>query len=116
MNLLADENIPIETVNLLIQSGHNVVHILSSGPGMTDKEVVNLSNQQHRTILTLDKDFGSLIFAEGHVPTNGVILVRTDQVDPIATGQLLVKVLKSNYNFTGYMTVVTEIFVRQRKF
>jgi predicted nuclease of predicted toxin-antitoxin system len=116
MKLLADENIPLETVELLEESGYDVLSILRNHSGISDSEIIRLSNKEERLIITFDKDFGFLVFAQGLHPTNGVIFLRNAELIPETTAQILIKLLQSGYSFEKCMTVVTEHFIRQRKF
>lgn len=116
MKLLADENIPLETVELLEESGHDVLSILRKYSGISDSEIIHLSNKEERLIITFDKDFGFHVFAEGLLPKKGVIFLRNAELVPEKTAHLLIKLLQSGSSFEGNMTVVTEYFVRQRKF
>lgn len=116
MKLLADENIPLETVELLEESGHDVLSILRKYSGISDHEIIDLSNKEGRLIITFDKDFGFLIFAKGIHPTKGIIYLRDAELTPEKTAQVLIKLLESGNSFDGNMNVVTEHFIRQRKF
>jgi predicted nuclease of predicted toxin-antitoxin system len=116
MKLLTDENIPLETVELLEESGFNVLSILRNYSGIADREIIDLANKEDRLIITFDKDFGFLVFAKWLLPKKGIIFLRNAGLVPEKTAQLLIKLLQSDYSFDGQMTVVTDHFIRQRKF
>ncbi len=65
IKLLADENFPSRSVDILRANGFDVLWILRSYQGISDAEIINLANAEQRLILTFDKDFGHLIFKEG---------------------------------------------------
>ena len=71
MKLLADENIPLETVELLEESGHDVLSILRKYSGISDSEIIHLSIKEERLIIKFDKDFAFHVFAEGLLPKKG---------------------------------------------
>lgn len=73
MKLLANENIPLTTVNILKEEGFDNVSVGEKYAGITDNEVVKLAKQQSRTIITFDCDYSDLIFNKGMKPPNGVI-------------------------------------------
>lgn len=62
---LADENFPSASIDVLTLSGFDTRSVLKQNPGISDKEIVVLANQENRLILTFDRDFGHLIFKEG---------------------------------------------------
>jgi predicted nuclease of predicted toxin-antitoxin system len=62
MKFLADENFPRPAVQLLRNSGHEVRWISEGNSGAIDEDVLETSNRDAVTLLTLDKDFGELVF------------------------------------------------------
>jgi predicted nuclease of predicted toxin-antitoxin system len=75
MKLLANENIPIELVNELRNSGYDILRVDEIRKGMKDQEVLEFSLKESRIIITFDKDFGELAVKEKRKAT-GVILLR----------------------------------------
>ncbi len=73
MKFLADENIPLEVVVHLQKDGVDIISQSIIHPGTDDERV--LSDSKKRVIITLDKDFGELIFRDKKTH-NGVILLR----------------------------------------
>jgi predicted nuclease of predicted toxin-antitoxin system len=73
MKLLADENFPSKSVDLLRARGYDVLWILESHQGIPDSEIIKLSNLENRVILTFDRDLGRLIFKQGLIPKNGIL-------------------------------------------
>lgn len=58
MRLLADENIPLKAIELLRKAGHDVLSISESAPRACDRDFMMLAEEDGRTLLTFDKDFG----------------------------------------------------------
>lgn len=75
VRLLADESCDFSAVRALRAAGFDVLAVVEHCPGATDDEVVALSVQEGRVLLTEDKDFGQLVFAANREFT-GVILIR----------------------------------------
>ena len=75
MKFLADESCDFAVVRLLRNAGHDVVAIAESLPAALDIEVLKLSVQEDRILITEDKDFGEWIFAHGEA-MSGVLLIR----------------------------------------
>jgi predicted nuclease of predicted toxin-antitoxin system len=71
MDLLADENVPRSIVEGFRSIGWNVVWIREIGPGMGDREVIDIARREGRLLLTFDKDFGELALCAGHVQQLG---------------------------------------------
>jgi predicted nuclease of predicted toxin-antitoxin system len=44
---------------------------------MTDSEILKLADKEKAIIITMDKDFGELVF-KSHEPHNGVLLLRLE--------------------------------------
>jgi predicted nuclease of predicted toxin-antitoxin system len=115
MKLLANENIPIRSYQLLKQKGIDILHIGLETPSISDEDVVNLSIKQHRIILTFDADYGTLVFRNKMKPP-GVIYLRFNHFSPEYPAQFLLRLLHNNqYVFEGMFTVVDdEGVIRQR--
>ena len=77
MRLLVDSCVCRPAVDDLRAAGHDVVaaHDWPEDPG--DAEVLKVSNEENRVLVTLDKDFGELVFVTG-APHRGILrLVNT---------------------------------------
>lgn len=95
MKLLANENLPLSSVKYLEKEAHNVLYIGRDYMGISDREVMNLSIKENRTILTFDKDYGNLIFKHNYRPTEGVLYLRLNNYKPKEPGKIVAKLLKS---------------------
>ena len=75
LRLLLDENIGKRVVTALRESGYDVASVLEDAPGSTDTDVLKRARKEKRILVTLDKDFGALIFrdSESYV---GVLFLR----------------------------------------
>lgn len=75
MRLLFDENIGYDVVRYFRSQGHDVVSALESMRGMPDNEIIKRAAEEQRTIITLDKDFASLVFYSA-ARSSGIVLLR----------------------------------------
>jgi predicted nuclease of predicted toxin-antitoxin system len=117
MKLLANENIPLASVRILEDKGFDVLSIGRDHAGIQDAEVMQLSIDQARTIITFDRDYGELIFKKGFRPMAGVIYLRWEGFLPHEPGAYLCELLVSkNIQFENRLTVVGEHSIRQRKY
>jgi len=115
MRLLADENFPVNSFDFLKNEGYDVKHILHDRSGIKDKEVIEIAISEGRVLITLDSDFGELVFRYGHKPL-GIIFFRWKEFRPIEPGQYLHKLVENkSIEFIGYFTVIDENQIRQRK-
>ena len=73
--ILADENLPLLLVQSLRSSGIELYSIREHQRGISDEQVIALSKDPPRIILTEDKDFGEWVFAH-HEKNISVILLR----------------------------------------
>jgi predicted nuclease of predicted toxin-antitoxin system len=75
MNFLADESVDGQIVERLRQEGHDVLYVAEMEPGITDDQVLEKANENQALLMTIDKDFGELVFRLGRLH-HGVVLVR----------------------------------------
>ena len=75
LRFLADESCDFAVVRSLRGAGYDVVAIAESLPAALDIEVLRLSVQENRILVTEDKDFGEWVFAHGEA-MSGVLLIR----------------------------------------
>ncbi len=75
MKFIADENLGIKVPDYLKNLGFDIVAVTQIARGDPDKKVLEIANKQGRVLITLDKDFGELVFKEKLIHS-GVILLR----------------------------------------
>lgn len=79
MRLLADLCIARMTIEGLRGDGHDVLSLAEAKLNPTDQEILALSVDEARDVLTEDADFGTHIFQGGAATAD---LVRVEQVSP----------------------------------
>jgi len=89
VRFLADESCDFSAVRDLRAAGHDVSAIVEINPGAQDETVLALARNEARVLLTEDKDFGKLAYADGR-ETAGVVLIRFPAGVRSALGQTLV--------------------------
>jgi predicted nuclease of predicted toxin-antitoxin system len=95
MNLLADEGVDRPIVERLRQDGHEVVYIAEMSPGIDDDTILRQANDSNALLLTLDKDFGELIFRQRLVHA-GVILIRLAGLQPATKADVVSAALREH--------------------
>lgn len=117
MNLLADENFPLDAVERLRMAGHDVAAVVRDSPGISDKEVVERAAREGRVVLTFDRDYGELLYVEtpGMPSPAGVVYFRFDPSPPEEPAFYLLALLdEPGWSAIGKFTVVERDRVRQR--
>ena len=116
LRFLADENVPMPAVRELRRAGFHVASVLEDHIGVLDEDVLALARRSGRILLTLDGDFGRLIFEARQAPPPGVLYFRLDPATPDSIAHLVLSLLdRDGFTLNGNLTVVTSQRVRQRR-
>jgi len=114
VKFLADECVDRQIVDRLRQEGYEVLYVVEMEPGISDDEVLSLTNLKKSILLTADKDFGELIFRQDKI-AKGVILVRLAGLSPEVKAEVVANAIREH---TGELlhafTVITPVIVRIR--
>jgi len=117
MRLLANENFPLKSANILRAAGFDVKIVGLEFAGITDREIMETAIREERTIVTFDRHYGELIFRDGYRPPSGVIFLRWRQFGPEDPGKYLAQLLMSTgIDFSHALTVIDEDTIRQRRY
>jgi predicted nuclease of predicted toxin-antitoxin system len=113
--ILADESVAQPVVHSLLQDGLDVLAIADTSPGIPDAQVLEIANREGRILVTMDKDFGELVFRERRLST-GVVLLRLPGLTSEAKSHIVLEVFRQyGDELAGCFTVVTQRNVRIRK-
>ena len=114
MNLLADECVPHAVVERLRADGHVVASIGETRPGIRDEEVLALALTTGAPLLTIDMDFGELVFRDQR-PSGGVVLLRLEGLSNQLKAEIVKRIVRDNgAQFAGKFTVVSPGGIRTR--
>ena len=117
MKLLANENVPLDSVLLLRKWGFDVYSVSLDNPTVSDEVVMQIAISQSRTIVTFDRDYGELIFRKGYRPNAGVIYLRIEPIYPEYPAEIVRQIVESQeFRFENALTVVDENRIRQRRY
>lgn len=75
MRCIVDECLGTLVVRWLESRGHDVTSIRDRFPRLPDSDILALGVREDRIVITIDKDFGDLVFQKLR-PHRGVILLR----------------------------------------
>jgi predicted nuclease of predicted toxin-antitoxin system len=112
MKFLADENFPRPAVRALREQGFEVARVSEDNPGSADEDILARCTSDRLTLLTLDKDFGELVFHRGLPAECGVILFRVDAKSPSEFAGIAVAALRSRHEWSAFFAVVTRGRIR----
>jgi predicted nuclease of predicted toxin-antitoxin system len=114
LKLLADEGVDSAIVTRLRSDGHDVVYVAELSPGITDEAVLELANADERILMTVDKDFGELVFRLRRVAF-GILLVRLPGLPSTGKADAVAQVIgEHGVEMPGAFTVLSAGLVRIR--
>lgn len=115
MNFVCDEGVDRAIVQRLRAEGHDVVYIAESSPSVTDEVVLEEATRRDAVLVTLDKDFGELVYRLGRLST-GILLVRAPELTTDERAVLVAGVVREHGpELPGAFSVVTATKLRIRK-
>lgn len=115
MKFLADEGVDKPIVDALRTEGFDVQYILETNPGLNDHAVLSIAESENLILITLDKDFGELVFRLKKLHS-GIILIRLPGYHPSAKAVLTLQLLKEHIDeLPGAFTVIQPHAIRIRK-
>ena len=113
MRFLLDAHISRLIAEFIQGMGHDCVHAEAISRGLLDEEIMRIANDEHRILLTSDKDFGELVFRSG-IRTPGIVLLRIRtslESDRLAILEKHWQVIEQNIQ--GFFVVVSNHQVRR---
>lgn len=114
IKLIADENIPGKSVQILRDAGYDVLSISDKFPALRDVDILAMANRENRILITCDSDFGDLIFRDGLECSTGVIYLRLEAFKSNEPGDIVLSYLSvAPAHFDGRFSVVDRARLRQ---
>jgi predicted nuclease of predicted toxin-antitoxin system len=114
MNLVADEGVDRQIVERLRADNHDVVYVAELAPSISDDEVLQQANNRQAVLLTIDKDFGELVFRLNRVAA-GVILIRLEGLAPTTKAGIVARVIQDHATeIVGAFSVISPGMIRIR--
>lgn len=115
MKFLANENIPLASVNYISESGFCISSITQSCPGISDEQVLRKARSESSIIITFDRDYGELIFKKALPSPKGILYLRFLPAYPEEAGKILLMLFKSRHIILeNNFTIVERNKIRQR--
>lgn len=114
VRFIADEGVEKEIV-LALRKKFDVLYIAEAMQSAADDQILRKANEENRILITLDKDFGELVYRLNQVHT-GVVLCRVQSM-PIQEAVMLVveTIEKYGTDLRGAFTVIQPKNIRIRR-
>jgi predicted nuclease of predicted toxin-antitoxin system len=95
MNVVADESVDRPFIDALRAAGHDVHAIVETNAGSADEDVLSVAYRENWLLITLDKDFGELVFRlrQKHA---GILLLRFPPIEHEPLCRILVECLDNH--------------------
>lgn len=115
IKFLVDESVEFRIVLSLRKLGFDVTSVSEENPSISDSEVIKVSSQQKRVLITNDKGFGGLVFKEKY-KSHGVILIRLPDQNVEEKILRLDKIIQSKAEeLENLFTTITEKQIRSKQ-
>ena len=96
MRFLRDVGVGKIVEQMLTSMGHDVQSMIDINPNASDISILQKAKTEERIIITMDKDFGELVFKSSN-KHSGVLLLRTQDMDGEEKAEI-VKYIMENHS------------------
>ena len=100
MKVIVDAGVGTAVESLLEDLGHDVLSVRKLDPAMPDLEILERATAEHRLVITMDKDFGELVYRQSREHA-GVLLLRLGS----ATGDRKARIVREIFEQYGSMLI-----------
>lgn len=114
MRFLLDENVPRELAWALSGRGHDALELPPELRAAKDIDVLDAAVQGGRVLVTLDTDFGTLVFLRRRVPPPAVALIRLRAAELVARLHAVALALEQATLSPGVFVVIDRHGIRVR--
>ncbi|MCD4746969.1 MAG: DUF5615 family PIN-like protein [Bacteroidales bacterium] len=115
MKFLVDVGVSNKVENYLQEHGYDIKTVRSIDPRMSDQEIIKLAANEGRMVITMDKDFGELVF-HSLLDHCGIILLRLEDATGIEKLKIIKEILtKYSDKIKGHFCVYQKNKFRIRK-
>ena len=107
MRLLADENLPKPTVEMLRATGHDVLWARTDCSGWKDAALLDFAESEARVLLTLDKDFWQIaVQRRAPLEKSGVVLFRVHPATSANLEPLVQAFVEAKRTWAGHISII----------
>lgn len=112
--IIADENLDARIIKAIRAIGIEVYSIAEEQSGITDEMIVEIARETNKIILTRDKDFGDIVFADRQRGISVILLRYDNNLLPLITRRVLQLLANDGVLVRGKFITVTNTQVRSR--
>ena len=91
---------------MLRAGGHSVTYAAEESPRTEDADLLAQAMREDRVLITLDTDFGDLVYPVGRPAPCGIVLFRIARVPAAERPAFIVNVLTARTDWHGHFSVV----------
>jgi predicted nuclease of predicted toxin-antitoxin system len=92
LKFLVDVGVGKKVEEYLLEKGYDIKAVRSLDQRMPDQEIVRLAASENRMVITMDKDFGELIYHSG-MDHCGILLLRLEDATGVEKQQVIAEIL-----------------------
>ena len=92
LKFLVDVGVGKKVEDFLYKNGYDILSVRKLNPRMSDSEIINIAAKDNRIVITMDKDFGELIYNSGLIH-KGILLLRTENCSGDKKAKILSEIL-----------------------
>jgi predicted nuclease of predicted toxin-antitoxin system len=92
LKFLVDVGVGKKVEDFLYKSGYDVLPVRKINPRMSDVEIIGIAAKDNRIIITMDKDFGELVYNSDMI-NKGILLLRTENCSGDKKAKILSEIL-----------------------
>lgn len=92
LKFLVDVGVGKKVEDFLYKSGYDVLPVRKINPRMSDSEIIGIAAKDNRVIITMDKDFGELVYNSDLIH-KGILLLRTENCSGDKKAKILSEIL-----------------------
>ena len=93
LKLIVDVGVGKEVERWLLNQGYDIKSVREMDPRMSDRKILKMAVSEKRVVVTMDKDFGELVYNSG-MPHAGVLLLRLEEAVSDEKVKIVEKILE----------------------
>ena len=93
LKFLVDVGVSKKVELWLQKQGYDIRTVRDMNPRMRDKEILKIAASENRMLITMDKDFGELVYNSG-LSHSGVLLLRLEQESSVEKVKIVENILE----------------------
>ena len=97
LKFLVDVGVGRKVEDYLLEKGYDIKAVRSIDQRMPDQEIIRLAISERRIVITMDKDFGELVYHSG-LNHSGILLLRLEDASGVEKQRVISEILAKYSN------------------